>query len=114
MGITEVRPATFGNEIANIDQRFLPNFLKTPSGEILPYGLRDDGTEPIAIVSKRKENAKGGIFQFRQCFLPTSYFAGKSPLRPHNNQLLAHDRKWFYSAYHYRSTFLDLYSAKTK
>ncbi len=108
------KPSTFKNEIADIDQRFLPSFIKMPSAEVVTYGRRPDGTEQIVIVSKREENAKDGIFQFRQCFLPTSYFAGKSPLLPHTNELLSHDRKWFYSAYNFRSTFLDLYPARTK
>ncbi len=85
------KPSTFKNEIADIDQRFLPSFIKMPSGEVVTYGRRPDGTEQIVIVSKREENAKDGIFQFRQCFLPTSYFAGKSPLLPHTNELLSHD-----------------------
>lgn len=107
-------PSTFRDEIADIDQRFLPNFIKMPSGEVVTYGRRPDGSEQIAIISKREENAKDGIFQFRQCFLPTSRFAGTSPFLVHTNELIAHDRKWLYSAYNYRSTFLELHPARTR
>ena len=79
----------------------------------MTYGPRADDTEHFVVASKREKNAKPGIFQFRQCFLPTSRFAGPCPLKPHTNELISHDRKWFYSAFHFRSTFFDLYPAKT-
>ena len=58
--------------------------------------------------------APRGLSQLRLCFLPTSMFAGPSPLEPNINTLLEDDRKWLYSAYDYRSTFFDLYPAKTE
>jgi len=72
------------------------------------------GSEKIALISKREENAKDGIFQFRQCFLPTFRFAGKSLFLVQINELIAHGRKWLYSAYNYRSTFLKLHPTRTK
>ncbi len=106
-------PSDFTNEIKD-KSHFDPQFIKVPHGEVVTYGPRPDGREHFAIISKREENKKPGIFQLRLCFLPTSIFAGDSPLEPSQNNLHAEDRKWFYSAYKFRSTFFDLYPAKTE
>ncbi|MFT6861650.1 MAG: hypothetical protein ACJAVK_000202 [Akkermansiaceae bacterium] len=106
-------PSTFKKDTVEHNP-FLPNFIALPGGEIVTYSPRPDGTEHFAIISKREQNARPGIFQLRQCFLPTSIFAGPSPLTPHTNELISHDRKWIFPAYDYRSTFFDLYPACTK
>ena len=90
---------------------FLPTHLLLPEGEISTYGPYPDGTEHFAVVSKREPNPKPGIFQLRLCFLPTSIFAGISPLDPHHNRLQGPDRQWIFPAFHYRTTFFDLYPA---
>lgn len=106
-------PSNFAGEIKEKNP-FDPQFVQVPHGEVVTYGPRPDGREHFAIISKREENQKPGIFQLRLCFLPTSMFAGPSPLDPSANTLLEKDRKWFYSAFNFRSTFFDLYPAKTE
>lgn len=105
-------PSTFQKDIGT-PNKFAPKFLQIGGGEIVTYAPRPDGSEHFAIISKREQNPKPGIFPLRQCFLPTSRFAGANPMTPHTNQLVAEDRKWICSAYHYRSTFFDLYPART-
>ena len=108
----EWTPSNFDVEIPK-KGIFDPDFIKTHHGELVSYGAREDGTEHFAVISKREENTKPGIFELRLSYLPTSIFAGPSPLSPHLNTLKAPNRKWFYSAHDYRSTFFDLYPAKT-
>ncbi|MFT6178598.1 MAG: hypothetical protein ACJAQT_004441 [Akkermansiaceae bacterium] len=106
-------PSNFAQRIKKRSP-FDPHFIKIPHGEVVTYGPHPDGCEHFAIISEREENQKPGLFPLRLCFLPTSMFAGPSPLAPSRNTLLEKDRKWFYSAYNFRSTFFDLYPAKTE
>lgn len=106
-------PSDFHKQIDGKDQ-FLPNYIAMPEGEVASYLRRPDGTEEFVVVSQREENAKPGIFQFRMVFLPTSVFAGPSPLQSNLNELRGSRRKWIYSAYQYRSTFFQLYPAISK
>lgn len=101
-------PVGFSNLVDPYDP-LIPNHHLLPEGEISTYGPLPDGTEHFAVVSKREFNAKPGIFQFRLCFLPTSIFAGPSPLETHLNRLRHTDKAWIYPAYDFRSTFFNLY-----
>ena len=105
-------PVGFGN-LPKTNDPFLPGHLQLPEGEITTYGPNPDGTEQFAVVSKRDRNPKPGIFQLRLCFLPTSIFAGPSPLETHLNRLQGPGKQWIFSAFHYRSTFFELYPAST-
>ncbi len=106
-------PSTFKKDTVELNP-FLPNFLQIPGGEVATYSPRPDGSEHFAIISKREQNAKPGIFQLRQSFLPISMFAGPNPLTPNTNELISHDRKWIFPAYDYRSTFFDLYPSRAE
>lgn len=108
----EWEPVGFNN-LPQTDDPFLPNHLRLPEGEISTYGPYPDGTEHFVVVSKRDFNPKPGIFQFRLCFLPTSIFAGPSPLETDQNRLRGPGKNWLFPTFHYRSTFFDLYPATT-
>lgn len=108
----ESEPVGFKN-LQKPETPFFPTHLQLSEGEISTYGPYPDGTEHFAAVSKREINPKPGIFQLRLCFLPTSIFAGPSPLEPHHNRLQGPGRQWIFPTYHYRSTFFDLYPATT-
>lgn len=90
-----------------------PKFIATRQGEIATYGPRADGTESFVFTSKREENFKSGIYQFQNCLLPESKFAGPSPFTVEHNHLSEGDFKWDYLAYDYRSTFFELFPALT-
>ncbi len=104
--------STFARD-TKVKTSFDPDFVRTQSGELVTYGPRLDGTEHFAVISKREENPKTGIFPLRLSFIPTSMFAGPSPLDDSQNNLFATGRKWFFSAFNFRSTFFDLYPART-
>jgi len=94
-------------------QALFPQAIQIGKSRVISYGPRSDGSEQILVMSERESDTRSGIYPLRQCFLPTSVFAGPSPLQVHTNALQTEDREWVYPAYHFRSTFLDLYPAAT-
>lgn len=97
----------------SVQNEFFPQFIKTGRATVITYGERPDGREHFLVMSRREEKQPEGIGAIRQCFLPQSSFAGPCPLQVHTNTLFADDRKWFYPAYFFRSTFFDLYPSLT-
>ena len=106
-------PSNFTDEVKE-ESKFDPTFFKLNGAELVTYGPRTDGTEHFVVISKREKSTRPGLLQLRLCFLPTSIFAGPSPLEPNFNTLREKKRKWIYSSYHFRSTFFDLYPADLK